>query len=141
MWGEGSSSVKEISVRGQLPASVGIAQVFGYVQHFGVEVTYPLHFIISVRKRLQHLMAFVNDIGIDTFSLEFGNNAKDQPGDLRAGYGLFDPQEFEFMPEAESAIQVSKPLGMRSILQYPSDLPCTHLTPIYQEHGIRKDRV
>ena len=43
--------VEKVTISDQVSAAINIAKVFCNVDHFGIEVAYPLHFIFCVRQR------------------------------------------------------------------------------------------
>ena len=57
--------VEQIPVGGEHPALKGIAKAGGNIQHFGIEIADPLHFIFCIRRLpLYHLAAFNDHICI-----------------------------------------------------------------------------
>lgn len=78
--------IKIIPISYQRPAAVG-AEVFGYIDHFRVEITDPLHFIIYVWSGFsEEAGAFHYHISIHTSSLEAGDYTEYNFGDAVALY-------------------------------------------------------
>ena len=97
--------VEEITVRGQYPAAVG-TQGLGHIDHFGIELADPLHFIFLIQKFingriaiieayiLYNIAAFHYNIAIYSLTLEFRYNSEYQPDKFVGLYGGFDPEKF-----------------------------------------------
>lgn len=79
-------AIEQIPVGSEFSANDGIAKGLGDIHHFGVEVADPLHLVVGIEsRRLHHGRHFGDDIGVDPFALEFGNNGEDDAGKMPAG--------------------------------------------------------
>src|SRR5580704_10232963 len=97
-------AVKQITVCGQYAAAVG-RKIFCYIDHFGIELADPLHFIIFVEVMiLDKLCSFHDHIAVHTLALPLRDKPKCQSDKLVAFFGSFQPKELEFMIKAELSI-------------------------------------
>ena len=102
--------IKQIAERSELAGAEGVAEVFGHIDHFGVEVADPLHFVFGIREIFDDLVGFIDHVGVDSFTLEFGNDPKNQSGEFLARHGSLHPEEFEFVQQVKFSVQFAEPL-------------------------------
>ena len=99
--------VEQIPVGGKFPADEGLPKGLGDVDHFGVKVADPLHFIVGIEGgRLDDFRQFRDDIGVYSLALEFGDNGEDNPGEVPAGATPPEPYKLQFLEQPEFPVEV-----------------------------------
>ena len=74
--------VEQITVGGEVPAAESVAEILCHIDHFGIEIADPLHFVFKVwfRGYLYLALAFTDQKRIYPPALPFRYNAEYKPG-------------------------------------------------------------
>ena len=103
-------AIEEVPVSSQVPAPVGIAETFGDIDHFRVEIADPLDLetVIQQRIHLYDAATFTDDERIHALALPFGNDPEDHAHEFFRRPEFLSPDKFQFLQEPELAVKVLK---------------------------------
>jgi hypothetical protein len=87
------------------------AEVFGYADHPGIEIAYPLHFVFFIELFILHeVCAFDYHEGIYAFALVFGDDSEDKADEFANYFSLEEENKQELLQPPEPAIEAFKQL-------------------------------
>src|SRR5690349_11088430 len=104
--------VEQVAISDEFACSESISEVCREVDHFRVELTDPLHFIISIGSVLQNdLSCLCNHVSVDSFALELRHNPENQPHEFFTRLCFFYPQKFKLVKNGfKFSIEMFEPL-------------------------------